>query len=282
MRGKKTAGQGPLHPERVQRALAWRWRLATAPGRALPDFVILGAQRSGTTSLFDHLSHHRQILAPWRKEIHFHDLHHSRGIRWYRANFPLTRFIGPDQITGEATPNYLVHPDAPPRLARVTPQAKLVVMVRNPVERAHSAWRLRSMEGRETATFEEAVRKEYDGPVSTIGDFHQDRKGVGDALRYLYLAKGRYAEQIQRWLEHFPQERLLVIKSEDLFSDPEPVLSELWRFLGVGTGNGASFPAINQTSPAPIDPGFRSRLVAYFEPHNQVLEELVGRPFHWE
>ncbi|MGI8822550.1 MAG: sulfotransferase domain-containing protein [Acidimicrobiia bacterium] len=282
MRERRHIEQGRLHPDRIRRAVGWRWRMATSSRRALPDFVILGAQRSGTTSLFDHLSSHPQILPPYRKEIHFHDLHHNRGVSWYRANFPLARSIGPGQITGEATPNYLVHPDVPGRLARVTPEAKLMVLLRNPVDRAHSAWRLRSKEGRETATFEQAVEKEQANPFPAIGDYQEDRKGVGDTLRFLYLAKSRYAEQVERWLDHFPLDRFLFMRSEDLFSDPEPVLGDVSRFLGIGAWDGTGFPAINQTAPAPIEPEFRARLVEYFAPHNRTLEKLVGRRFDWD
>ena len=283
MRNRRARRQSRLHPARIGRGLTWRWRMATASRRALPDFVILGAQRSGTTSLFDHLTHHPDVLAPHRKEIHFYDLHYRRGLGWYRANFPAKRAIGHGRVTGEATPNYLVHPDVPGRLAEVTPEAKLIAMLRHPVERAHSAWRLRTMEGRETTTFEQAVEKEQADPIPAgFGDYHDDRQGVGDALRFLYLAKSRYAEQIERWLTHFPLDRFLFIRSEDLFSDPGPVLDEVWRFIGVRPWDGASFPAINQATPADIDPELRARLEAYFAPYNRDLERLIGRPFNWD
>ena len=278
---RELEGRSVLDPARLRRSVDWRLRLLSSPWRVLPDFVVLGAQRSGTTSLFDYLCHHPQVVPPYRKEIHFHDLHHSRGMGWYRAHFPLAVRMGAGVVTGEATPNYLVHPEAPGRLHAATPGARLLVMLRDPIERAHSAWRLRSSEGRETLTFADAVAREQRQPALLIGEYHENRKAVGDAIRFLYLAKSRYAEQLERWLELFPLEQFAVVTSEGLFEDPDAVLAELSRFLGIAVWNPASFPALNQTTPALIDPGLRQDLADYFAPHNRRLEALLGRDFGW-
>jgi hypothetical protein len=279
MRDKQT--RSPLNPVPLLRSFDWRLRVATSPWRVLPNFVILGAQRGGTTSLFDYLARHPQVVPAYRKEVHFHDLHYSRGVGWYRAHFPLARQMSEGDITGEATPNYLVHPDAPRRLNAVTPDARLIVMLRDPTERAHSAWRLRSSEGRETETFEEAVTREQQNPDPVITDYHEDPKGVGDAIRFLYLAKSRYAEQFERWLEFFPVEQFLVITSEDLFGQPNLILSELSKFLEIDLWEPDSFPVLNQIPTGSIDPGLRRELSEYFRPHNDRLESLLGRQFNW-
>ncbi len=282
MRNRRAQRQSRLHPARIGRGLTWRWRMATASRRALPDFVILGAQRSGTTSLFDHLTHHPDVLAPHRKEIHFYDLHYRRGVGWYRANFPTKRAIGHGRVTGEATPNYLVHPDVPGRLAEVT---RTQAHRHAPASRGAGPLRLAAADHGGTGDRHlQAGGQEGAGrPIPAgFGDYHDDRQGVGDALRFLYLAKSRYAEQIEHWLTHFPLDRFLFIRSEDLFSDPGPVLDQVWRFIGDRPWDGASFPAINQATPADIDPGLRARLEAYFAPYNRDLERLIGRPFNWD
>ena len=94
MRDRRIQGQGRLNPERIGRSLMWRGRLATSSRRALPDFVVVGAQRAGTTSLFEHLVGHPQVVAPHRKEIHYYDLHHSRGVGWYRGQLPADPLAG--------------------------------------------------------------------------------------------------------------------------------------------------------------------------------------------
>lgn len=151
MAGKNDDLQGVrLFARSLRRTIRWRYRRATSSLRALPDFVVIGAQRSGTTSLFDYFLNHPQVRPALKKELHFYDLHHERGVGWYRASFPRRRQLSNGRITGEATPNYLVHPLAPERLHAVTPNAKLIALLRNPTDRAHSAWRLRTMEDRKS------------------------------------------------------------------------------------------------------------------------------------
>ena len=125
-------------------------------------------------------------------------------------------------------------------------------------------------------------KEQADGFPDSIGEYHDDRQGVGDTLRFLYLAKSRYAEQIERWLPHFGLDRFMFIRSEDLFTVPGPVLDELWRFLGVPAWDEVAFPAVNQATPAAIDPDLRARLTDYFAPHNGRLEQLLGRSFDWD
>lgn len=271
-----------LHPIRLGRSLEWRTRVVSARWRVLPDFVILGTQRGGTTSLFDYLARHPQVFPAFRKEVHFYDLHYSRGLDWYRAHFPLVRQMSEGHVTGEATPNYLVHPEAPRRLQSVTPDARLVVMVRNPIERAHSSWRLLSQRGLETASFGDAIAREQRESDPLIGETSGAPEKVGTALKFLYLAKSRYADQMERWLEYFPLERFIVIASEDMFGQPLKVFFNLSEFLGIDPWDPTSFPALNRTAPTSIDPGLRQELTDYFRPHNRRFEELLGRTFDWD
>jgi hypothetical protein len=257
-------------------------RMITSRSRVLPDFVILGTQRGGTTSLFDYLAHHPQVYPAFRKEVHFYDLHHDRGIGWYRAHFPLASEMSEGDVSGEATPNYLIHPDAPRRLRAVTPDARLVVVVRNPIERAHSSWRLLTSRGIETAPFEEAIAREQREAELLIRESNGDTKKLGTVLQFLYLAKSRYAEQIERWMEFFPLEQFAVITSEDLFADTATVLSDLSKFLGIDPWDPDSFPALNRIAPETIDDGVREELTDYFRPHNRRLELLLGRTFNWD
>jgi hypothetical protein len=271
-----------IDPVRLGRSFDWRFRVLTARWRVLPDFVILGTQRGGTTSLFDYLARHPQVFPAFRKEVHFYDLHHLRGLGWYRAHFPLSWRMSDGDIAGEATPNYLIHPEVPSRLRATTPDAQLVVMVRDPIERAHSSWRLMSSRGIETASFEDAIAREQQAPDPLVAGYTGGPARLGSALQLMYLAKSRYAEQIERWFEVFPQEQFTFIASEDLFSDPAGVLSDLSKFLGIDPWDPDSFPALNQVAPASIDPGFRQELADYFRPHNRRLELLLGRTFDWD
>jgi hypothetical protein len=274
------ARSGELSAAALGRSAVWRYRKATAGLRVLPDFVIIGAQRSGTTSLYDYLLRHPQVIPAHKKEVHFYDLHHARGVEWYRANFPLRWQMRDGRITGEATPNYLVYPQAAERLHAVTPNAKLIALLRNPVDRAHSAWRLRSMEGSETASFEEALAREMEQADTDVSDMRDPRK-VGRFLRFLYLAKSRYPEQLERWWSLFARDQMLIVQSEELFTHPDKALGAIADFLAIERWQPDSFRTVNEAKPAPIDAALRARLVEYFAPHNARLEAMVGRSFDW-
>ena len=134
---------------------------------AMPDFLIIGTQRGGTTSLYNYLLARPQIAAATRKEVHFFDNNFHRGIPWYRAHFPsliqgdmAETIRGQRFITGEASPYYLFHPHAPARAALVVPKAKLIVLLRNPVDRAYSHYCRMVKKGRETLSFEDALAQE--------------------------------------------------------------------------------------------------------------------------
>ena len=269
-------------PARVVRSLNWRFRLLTSPGRGLPDFVIIGGQRCGTTSLYEALSRHQDVVPSFRKEIHYFDIHYERGDKWYRANFPVRARLR-RRITGEATPNYLAIPEAPQRMARVVPDARLIALLRNPVERAHSAWKLRTYERVEKRPFSEAIEDEIVGVTRTW-------EGVSDARqelwrrskRFAYLDKSRYAEHLAKWREHFAPDRLLIIQSEKLFALPEETLRAIEDFLGVRDDPNVALPRVNYTRPSEIDTGLRRELVDYFAPLHDELEQLTGQVFDWQ
>ncbi|HEY5890720.1 MAG TPA: sulfotransferase [Acidimicrobiia bacterium] len=254
-------------------------RRATSSIRALPDFIVIGAPRSGTTSLWKHLSSHPGVIPALRKELHYFDHRFERGLPWYRAHFPLRRSLRDGRITGEATPQYLGFPGVPARVRSVVPSAKLVVLLRNPIERTFSAWQLKVREGIEELDFERALEQEE-------ARLAKPSRRPGADMRYAYKAKSRYAEQLEAWFEHFPRNQMLVLKSEDLFDDGAQPLSELYRFLEIpidaGTASNARIPTANASPTASsMDDRTRAELASYFEPHNRRLYELLGRDFGW-
>jgi len=269
-------------PARARRSINWRSRQMTSSGRALPDFVIIGGQRCGTTSLYEALSRHRDIVPSFRKEIHYFDIHHERGIQWYRANFPLRALLR-RRISGEATPNYLAIPEVPERMARVVPEARLIALLRNPVERAHSAWKLRTYERGETRSFARAVEDEITGAAPTwdgVSDARQER--WRRSKRFAYLDKSRYAEHLALWLEHFDADRMLIVQSEKLFAMPDETLRTIEDFLAISHDQGLGLPRVNYTRPSEIDTALRKDLVEHFAPLHNDLEQLTGQVFNWQ
>lgn len=247
-------------------------RIATAHLRRRPDFVIIGAQRGGTTSLYDYLTSHPDVGPAWRKEVHFFDKNYGKGIAWYLAHFPRWDEA---KATGEASPYYLLHPDAPRRMRQTLPEARLIALLRDPVARAYSQYQLNVRRGIEPLSFESAIERE----LARAG---AESERVGPTWRRSsYLARGRYAEQIERWLVEFPCQQLLILKSEDVFADPEPAVYRVLDYLGLPRWRPARFKVRHRSVDSCVDRATARRLYDYFAPHNRRLRELLGADFGW-
>ena len=275
----------PLPPRRPPNPgdAGWFQRL-TAPWRLWPDFLILGAQRGGTTSLFRYLERHPDIVGSTRKEIHYFDYQFGRGDRWYRGHFPLAscRRHRPALLTGEATPYYLACPQAPRRAASKVPRARLIALLRNPVDRAWSHYRMARGQKKETLSFEDALRAEPDRLRGEYEKLVADDGYYSAAYhRQSYLERGVYLPQIQRWLEHYPRAQLLLLVSEDFYRDPGEVCTQVCRFLGLPEWQPGDFARFNAQSEKPMPADTRARLEDHFRPHNAALAQLLGRELPW-
>ena len=284
--------------EHKQEILRLRTKLRTAKGRAraeagpvtgaLPDFLIIGAPKCGTTSLYYLLTEHPHILPAAAKELHFFNTHFDLGVEWYRQCFPRPRHKdGRSTITGEATPSYLFDLHAPERVAEVAPQARLVVLLRNPVDRAYSLYQMARRKGWETTvTFEEAVGGQQilrpPGKGETASESN-DSLTLDEYSRY--LSGGIYVDQLARWASFFRDEQMLVLRSEDFSERPRETLQRVLDFLGLPDWE----PEASQLHKKhhrggyvqEIQPATRRRLEEYFEPHNLRLYELLGVDFEW-
>jgi hypothetical protein len=237
---------------------------------------VIGAQKAGTTSLFRYLAEHPAVTPPRLKEIHFFDQHWERGVPWYRAHFPLTILGGP-HFTGEASPYYLFHPRVPERMARVLPDAKILVLLRNPVDRAisHYQWEVRY--GNERLTFRDAIgREEHLLPRETARLREEDRYRSFLHQHGSYLARGRYAEQLQRWFHWFPRDRILVLKAEDFFQRTGEAMATVRLFLDLPEAGPQAYPVHRQGKSGGGLNVDRKELAGYFRPHNAALEKLLG------
>lgn len=279
--GKSSAGQ---------RAIRHSCRLATAGIRLMPDFIIIGTQRGGTTSLYKYLTQHPDIGTATNKEVHFFDLNFHRGTRWYRYHFPtvvprLTRQILSKRLflTGEGSPYYLFHPLVPGRVAEALPSLKLIVLLRNPIDRAYSHYQHEVRQGRESLTFEEAIRQEDKRMVGEHERILNDGAYASTAhRRHSYLARGIYVDQLDRWMRCFPPEQFLVIRSEDFYANPQAILSETLRFLGVSDYKLQGYRRYQSAEYAGMDSAVRQRLREYFAPHNQRLYKFLGTELSWD
>jgi hypothetical protein len=264
----------------VLRNAVWTYGWATSARRPLPDFLILGAQKAGTTALYAYLRWHPGITGPSWKEVSFFDRHYLRGVRWYRGHFPMR---AGQRLVGEASPGYLFHPLAPERVKETVPDARLIALLRDPVDRALSHYHHEVALGREPLAFEEALDAE---PGRTRGEEGRMIREPGCFSRawwdYTYLARGRYAEQLERWFAVFPRDQLLVVASEELAADPGGTYSRILEFLGAPRHDLDSYPRVYEQEYAQMRPETRRRLVEHFAEPNRRLYALLGRDLGWE
>jgi Sulfotransferase domain len=251
---------------------------ATASVRPLPNFLILGAQKAGTTALYAYLRWHPQVTGPSFKEVSFFDRHYARGERWYRAHMPVRR----SGIVGEASPSYLFHPSAPERVARMLPGARLIALLRNPVDRAFSHYQHEVALGREELPFEDALAREDERMAGEVERMLRDPAYFSYAWwNYTYAARGRYAEQLERWFRSFPSQQLLVLLTDELAADTGATYERVLEFLGVDARGLDSYPRIFEREYARMDPATRSRLEDEFAGPNRRLAALLGRELPW-
>jgi hypothetical protein len=271
-----------------------RYGEATAGLRAGPDFVIIGAKRGGTTSLHRYLHEHPSIrpLFPGRqhiKGVHYYDSNYARGPRWYRSHFPLhvggRHLVRPDRgtvIAGDASPYYLFHPLAAERLARDFPAVRIIVSLRNPIDRAYSHYKEAVYHGRETLSFEAALDAEEERLRGEAERISAEPGYLSVAHEHLsYLAQSRYLDMLPRWFSLFPPEQFHIMISEEFYADPGRQVNEVWRFLGLEPWKLLSRVRHNHQQAPEIRPATRERLQESLADHNLGLEELLKRRLPW-
>lgn len=278
-------------PRRLRRAIkpaVYTYRGLTAGLRLLPDFLIIGAQRAGTTYLYNNLAAHPCVAPALTKEVHFFDVWFARGLGWYRSFFALQvqrriwQARGRPLLVGEASPYYLFHPHAPRRAAATLPHAKLIVLLRNPVDRAYSQYQHSRRRGAEHLAFAQALAQEEARLAGEEVRLLADEQYISDNHQnFSYQARGLYAGQIARWLNYFPREQLLVIQSELLYADPVQQLARVFAFLELPRWQ----PRLLRPDSPPyitMAPETRRTLRAFFAPHNAQLYALLETQFDWD
>jgi len=270
------------------RRVALAWGIVTAPGRLLPQVIIVGAQRSGTTTLFRLLSDHPQVTRPTlSKGTAYFDLHYDRSFRWYRAHFPLKltawlRSRGQRSLTFESCGYYMFHPLAAGRIAERLPGVKIVVLLRDPVDRTYSAHRHEFRRGFDALDFDEAIRAEQQRIEGEEERLVRDPYAHSFAHQHhAYLARSRYYDQVERLLGIFGEDRVRVMDAEALFADPSQEFGDLCRWLGLGAPRSVPMDRWNAEPRDPLSIEQRQRLADYFRPHDDKLEGLLRRPLSW-
>ncbi len=260
-------------------------RKLNAKNRALPNFLIIGAQKAGTTSLYAYLCKHPHISSAFKKEVHYFDLNYSKGTNWYRSFFPLTKTLHkykPSFITGEASPQYMFHPHSISRIIKDLPDIKIIILLRNPIFRTFSHYQHQVRVGREKLTFEEAIENEESRLINELDKMKENE--YYNSYKYLmfsYIKRSIYHSQLKDILSQFKREDVLVIQSERFNEFPQEVYTKVLSFLGLPPYeldfskqyNSHAYPAMKEET--------FSKLEELFRPYNENLYELLGERFDW-
>ncbi len=298
------------HPELNPYKFTWDkfYRKITNRFRMLPDFLIIGGAKSGTTSLFAHLVEHPNIIPGSMKEVFFFQYLSNNKTSFYRSHFPIKR---KNLITCEATSTYFVHPLIPARVHKLLPLVKLIVVLRNPIERAYSEFNYTVNLGEQiTKNFEDVIKSELkrieienNNPELKIKNTNYHH------FSFSHLRHGLYAQHLENWLKFFPKEQLLILNAKDLYNNLDNIVSETFDFLNLPKyqiGSRIEKNKIDKIRPLGgherniyknIDsktrtlfnvqnyPEMKSEtrkfLQDFFRPHNEKLFEMIGRRFDW-
>jgi len=259
----------------------------TSETRVLPGLIIIGAQKAGTTSLFYYLSQHPQLIPSIKKEIHYFDGgldpnsdDFLRGEAWYKAHFPQKNEIRASDLTFEATPSYLFHPEVPKRIYDLLPNVKMIALLRNPTERAISQYFHDIRKNREFLPIIDALRAEEERLKLIIEN--KDFKNPA-FFRFSYKLRGHYYDQLIRYLEYFDSNNLLILNSEHFFNDTINALMKIFEFLDIKTNLDEVDlqPKHVSKNKIKVDEEVYKYLNDYFLPHNKKLYDLVGENYNW-
>ena len=261
----------------------WRWR-------ALPNLLIAGGQRCGTTSMYRALIQHPAVLRPvGRKGVHYFDTDYRRGPKWYRSHFPLQRSVdrvrrstGTAPVVFESSPYYGFHPLAAERINNELPGVKLIVLIRDPVERAYSAHAHEVARGFETEPFERALDLEEERLAGA--DERLVRQPFSrdlDHQHHAYVGRGQYVDLLTRLEAVFGRDQLHIVDSHRFFAEPEQVWTETLSYLGLPEAGHPVFERHNARQRSPMSDEVRARLEAHFRPYDERLADWLGWVPSW-
>ncbi len=262
----------------------------TSSLHTLPDFLIIGTAKSGTTSLFEHLIKHPSIFPPLAQQPNFFTSHFYKGESWYRSYFPsiFTKYITQNIrkqkfLTGEASTQYYWYPHAAKRAKLLLPNAKIILLLRNPIDRSYSQYQMELKKGNENLlSFEEAIEQENERINKEYERMLQDENYYSQKYTIQsYLTKSIYANYIEDWFKYFPREQFLFLNSEEFNSNTSKVYKKTLNFLEIPEIDFDDYEVFRSSKYEEMNSSTRKKLSKYFKPHNERLYKLINMNFLW-
>jgi len=248
----------------------------------LPDFIILGTQKGGTTSLYNYLINHSKISGGSRREIHFFDKYYEKGVHWYKNNFLNSN---ENILTCECSPDYIHHPLIAKRIKNILPKSKLIILLRDPVERAISNYKHNIYIGKykKNMTIEEIIDKEKIYIKKEKNKINLKRTYYSRKFKYYSLLdRGIYHKQIKRYFNLFNKNQIHIIFSEKLFFNTQEELKKVFEFLKLNNENVPCTKIYNKSKiDYEVNKTTRNKLENFFLPHNKKLYRTLNSKFRW-
>ena len=264
-----------------------RYSGITAPFRVLPNFLVIGVGRGGTTSLYEYLGQHNCITKSAYDEIGYFDDNFHLGVNWYRSMFPtkyekqkIIKKFG-KFLTYDVTPWYIRRPWTANRIKTLLPSAKIISVLRNPVDRTYSHYHLTCREKGTTKSFEEIIDEEIKKIDNYDDNLKNSPKYYEDFVQNSYIARGFYLEQIEYWLKVFDKKNIMIISSEDLAKNTQETLNSIFGFLGLENQIIPNLQKTNVAKYPKMKDKTRKTLENYFFIHNENLFNKIGKNFNW-
>ena len=248
----------------------------TAPLRSLPDFMILGFNRSGNQSLNDYLTQHEAITSPRKKEIHFFSFGYHMGMNWYKAHFPIRK----KGLILDSSPDYAIHPEALTRIKKHLPNCKFIVILRNPIDRSYSMYKELRNIGLEKYSFEDCIMQDESRLQYYLHNM-KNYKIYRMPLYFPYLSLSKYDVLLKPYLDLFPKSSFCFLDFNDFYGNTDKMVNKVFSFLGV-KNQSVDLKENNSAKYQPMSKTTREVLASYFIQHNSNLEKITGMTFNWD
>ena len=260
----------------------------TGPLRVLPDFIIIGTMKSGTTSLYYDICEHPCVESASYDEIGYFDVNYHLGLNWYRSMFPtifqkyISKLKHQKFLTGEDTPFYFWKEDAVNRINKILPNVKLIIILRNPIDRAYSNYTDRINQGKELNSFEEVIEREIN-LIKKNGEKNSKSNQIIDIIKEpAYLAKGIYVNQLELWIKKFPLNQFHILSTEEMANNPNKTLQKVFEFLEIPKENIKTPQKRKMKKYSPMNTKTRESLIEFYKPYNEKLFEEINQRFDWD
>jgi len=252
----------------------------TSSFRVLPDFLVIGAKRCGTTSLYEYLGQHPCIKKSSHDHIGFFDDNFHLGIGFYKSFFPTIfekkffEFKNGKLLTNDVTSSYIQNSQTATKIFQTLPDKKIIVILRNPIDRAYSEYNLDLRANPDIQSFETIIQNEID---------NMEDKNDGEVIQNKhYLKRGIYFDQLKPWFELFPKKNILILSTEKFGEDANNIFNIIFKFLNLENYNIKNSKRMQKGTYTKLNSKTREKLLKFYKLKNNQLYDLINEKFDWD